>query len=44
MSIKEQRSHISLLVRQEGFEEWMKKIKNRYANSYAMNHAIRRVK
>jgi hypothetical protein len=44
MSITEQRTHVSLLVRQEGFEAWMKKIKNRYVNSYAMKHAIKMVK
>jgi hypothetical protein len=43
MSIKEQRQHISILVRQEGFEAWMKKIKNKYVCSYAMKNAIQRV-
>jgi hypothetical protein len=43
MSITEQRNHVSLLVRQEGFEAFMKKIKNKFVNSSAMKHAIQRV-
>jgi len=43
MLIVEQRKHISILVRQEGFEEWMKKIKNKFIHSHAMKEAIKRV-
>lgn len=44
MSIEEQRKSHSLIVRQEGFEEWMNKIKNKFVCSYAMKDAIQRVK
>jgi hypothetical protein len=44
MSITEQRNHVSLLVRQEGFEDWMDKIKNKFRFSYAMKEGIRKVK
>jgi len=44
MSITEQKQHVSILVRQEGFEAWMKKIKNKHVYSYAMKDAIQRVK
>lgn len=44
MLISEQRTHESLLVRQDGFEAWMKKIKNRFRYNYAMKEAIKRVK
>lgn len=43
MLISEQRKHISILVRQEGFEAWMKKIKNKFVHSYAMKDATQRV-
>lgn len=44
MLIQEQRNHISIIVRQEGFEAWMAKIKNMFRFSYAMKDAIQRVK
>jgi len=44
MLVSEKRKHISILVRQEGFEDWMKKIKNKYVYSYAMKAAIQNVK
>ena len=43
MTIKEKREHVSRLVRMEGFQDFMKKINNKYRNSIAMKEAIMRV-
>lgn len=43
MTIQEKRQHVSILVRMEGFEDFMKKIKNKYIHSHAMKEAILRV-
>ncbi len=43
MTITQQREHHSLIVRQEGFEAFMIKIKNKYINTIAMKKAIQKV-
>lgn len=44
MLIPEQRTHVSLLVRQEGFQAWMNKIKNKFRFGQSMKDAINLVK
>lgn len=44
MSIAEKRNHISLIVRQEGFEDFMIKVRNKYIHSASMKQALNRIK